>query len=59
MSNRRYYQRWRRDGHKDRAGKLHPEKLIGKTISLQQAPEELMQMDNFSGTGVTVIDRIP
>lgn len=42
-----------------RAGKLHPEKLIGKTISLQQAPEELMQMDNFSGTGVTVIDRIP
>jgi alcohol dehydrogenase len=42
-----------------RAGKLHPEKLIGKTISLQQAPEELMQMDNFSGSGVTVIDRIP
>lgn len=42
-----------------RAGKLHPEKLIGKTISLQQAPEELMQMDNFSGTGVTIIDRIP
>ncbi len=42
-----------------RAGKLHPEKLIGKTISLEQAPEALMQMDNFSGTGVTVIDRIP
>lgn len=42
-----------------RAGKLHPEKLIGKTISLQQAPEALMQMDNFSGTGVTIIDRIP
>ena len=35
------------------------EKLFGKTISLQQIPEELMQMDNFSGTGVTVIDRIP
>jgi alcohol dehydrogenase len=42
-----------------RAGKLHPQKLIGKTINLEQAPEELMQMDNFTNTGVTVIDRIP
>ena len=38
-------------------GKLRPEKLIGKTISLDQSPGELADMNNFSGTGVTVIDR--
>jgi len=40
-----------------RAGKLHPEKLIGKTISLEESLVELTQMDQFPGTGVTVIDR--
>ena len=40
-----------------RAGKLHPEKLIGKTISLEQSLEELVNMDSFRGTGVTVINR--
>jgi alcohol dehydrogenase len=39
-----------------RLGKLQPEKLIGKTISLEESIEELVQMNNFSGTGVTVID---
>lgn len=39
------------------AGRLEPRKLIGKTISLDQAPTELADMDNFRGTGVTVIDR--
>jgi len=40
-----------------RAGKLSPEKLIGKTISLEESPDELAAMDRFEGTGVTVIDR--
>ena len=39
------------------AGKLHPEKLVGKTISLDESPEELVNMDNFSSTGVTVINQ--
>lgn len=38
------------------AGKLYPEKLIGKTISLDESLEELVNMDSFSGTGVTVIN---
>lgn len=39
------------------AGKLQPEKLIGKTITLEESPQELSDMDRFQGTGVTVIDR--
>ena len=38
------------------AGKLFPEKLIGKTISLEESLEALANMDNFSGTGVKVIN---
>jgi len=37
------------------SGKLAPEKLVGKTISLEQSIDELMQMDRFSAVGVTVI----
>ncbi|MGC2237608.1 MAG: zinc-dependent alcohol dehydrogenase family protein [Pyrinomonadaceae bacterium] len=40
-----------------RQGKLQPQKLIGKTISLEDALQELVDMNNFTGTGVTVIDR--
>ena len=40
-------------------GKLHPEKLIGRTITLDEAPGRLMEMDQFRGTGMTVIDRFP
>ena len=40
-----------------KSGKLHPEKLIGKTISLDESPEELSNMNNFAGTGVTVINQ--
>jgi alcohol dehydrogenase len=40
-----------------RAGKLHPEKLIGRTIELTEAPQELADMNSFRGTGITVIDR--
>jgi alcohol dehydrogenase len=39
------------------AGKLQPAKLVGRTISLDDAVTELTNMHNFSGTGVTVIDR--
>ncbi|MCP4285675.1 MAG: zinc-binding dehydrogenase, partial [Gammaproteobacteria bacterium] len=39
-----------------RAGKLHPEKLIEKTICLDDALEALPNMDKFRGIGVTVID---
>ena len=39
------------------SGKLQPERLIGKTISLTEAAIALTQMDSFSGTGITVIDR--
>lgn len=38
-------------------GKLQPEKLVGKTISLQQSLTELTQMDQFKGIGVTVINQ--
>ena len=40
-----------------RQGKLRPEKLVGKTVSLEEAVSELMNMNKFGGTGVTVIDR--
>ena len=40
-----------------RAGRLRPDRLVGKRISLEQSLEALIQMDSFSGTGVTVIDR--
>jgi alcohol dehydrogenase len=39
-----------------KSGKLCPEKLIGKTISLDESAEELADMNNFSATGVTVIN---
>ena len=39
------------------AGKLHPEKLIGRTASLEEGIAQLVVMDRFDQTGVTVIDR--
>lgn len=39
------------------AGKLQPEKLVGKTVSLEEGIEELQHMDRFQSTGITVIDR--
>lgn len=38
------------------SGKLCPGKLIGKTISLEESLEALINMDSFSGIGVTVIN---
>jgi alcohol dehydrogenase len=37
------------------AGKLAPEKLIGKTITLEQAIDALVNMDKFEVAGVTVV----
>jgi alcohol dehydrogenase len=39
-----------------KSGKLKPELLIGKTISLDDAPQALMDMDKFENLGVTVIN---
>lgn len=37
------------------AGKLAPEKLIGRTITLEQSIDALMNMDKFETAGVTVV----
>ena len=39
------------------AGKLDPEKLIGKTISLEDAVDELPRMDEFRDSGMSMINR--
>ena len=39
------------------AGKLHPEKLIGRRVSLEEGVAQLTVMDRFDQTGVTVINR--
>jgi len=38
-------------------GKLNPERLIGKTVSLEDSIFELINMNNFEATGVTVINK--
>jgi alcohol dehydrogenase len=40
-----------------KSGKLKPELLVGKTISLDEAPDALIKMDKFENVGVTVINR--
>lgn len=39
-----------------RKRKLKPQKLIGKTVSLEDSISEIIDMNNFAATGVTVID---
>ena len=39
------------------SGKLNPRLLVGKTVTLEDAPGQLEKMGNFAHTGVTVIDR--
>jgi alcohol dehydrogenase len=36
---------------------LEPQRLIGKTVSLEEAPKELPRMSDFGAIGITVIDR--
>ncbi len=38
-------------------GKLQPQNLIGKTVSLEESIDELINMNDFTGTGVTVISK--
>lgn len=40
-----------------RSGQLHPERLVRKTVALDEAPAELVALGEFRGVGVTVIDR--
>ncbi len=40
-----------------KAGKVHPELMLGKTISLEEAPEALVNMNKFENLGVTVITK--
>ncbi|WP_207263225.1 zinc-dependent alcohol dehydrogenase family protein [Desulfovibrio sp. Huiquan2017] len=48
----RYEAMWRMIEH----GKLDPKKLVGKTITLEEGAGALTDMDNFTATGITVID---
>jgi alcohol dehydrogenase len=38
-----------------RTGKLHPELLVGKRFSLDEAPQALMAMGSFEGIGIGVV----
>ncbi len=40
-----------------KSGKLDPARLVGKEISLDEAPDALMNMDKFQSVGATVITR--
>ena len=40
-----------------KAGRLQPERLIGQSISLQDAVTELVNMNHFNNVGVTIINR--
>ena len=39
------------------SGKLAPEKLIGRHISLTEAAAALPAMDSFQESGISIIDR--
>lgn len=39
------------------AGKLQPENLIGRTITLEQATAALPDMNKIQETGLAIIDR--
>lgn len=41
-----------------RAGKLQPERLVGRTVGLEELIERLVTMETATDTGVTVADRI-
>jgi alcohol dehydrogenase len=39
------------------SGKLHPERLIGRTISLEESTSVLANMNTFAETGVAIINQ--
>ena len=38
-------------------GRLEPQRLIGKTVPLEEASTELPAMSDYGAVGITVIDR--
>jgi len=38
------------------SGQLHPERLIGRIISLEESIPALLAMDSFNSSGITIID---
>jgi len=40
------------------SGQLQPEKLIGRRICLEEAPQVLQTMDRFANMGITAIDQL-
>ena len=40
------------------SGRLHPEKLVGKMITLEESLQALVEMNNFEHLGVTVINQL-
>lgn len=40
-----------------KSGKVQPQLMLGKTISLDEAPDALVNMNNFENLGVTVINK--
>lgn len=40
-----------------KSGRLTPNRLIGKTVSIEEACRELTELNKFDGTGTVVIDR--
>ena len=40
-----------------KTGKVQPAKMLGKTISLEEAPQALINMNRFENLGVTVINK--
>jgi alcohol dehydrogenase len=39
------------------SGRLNPKAMIGKTIPLEQAPDELVHMGQFGAVGITIINQ--
>lgn len=38
------------------SGKIQPQRMLGKAVTLEQGIQELMDLNSFKGTGVTVIE---
>jgi len=40
-----------------RSGKLNPARLVGKTVTLEESLDDLVNMDRFQGIGISVINQ--
>jgi alcohol dehydrogenase len=41
-----------------RSGLVRPDRMVGRTIALSEAPAALADLDTFRGVGITVVDRL-